>query len=134
MTMWSDIRIAVRLLLKDRTFTVAAVSALALGIAATNTVFALLNGVFINPLPFEQPDRVVAISTRTISAERESFDNMSYPDVVDLRAAARTLVDIAAVDQTVANVADVDRAAERFNGAYITANGFGLIGRRPALG
>src|SRR5688500_4664257 len=105
MTFWSDIRLAARLFAKDRTFTIAPVSALALGIAATNTVFALLNGVFINPLPFEEPDRVVAISTRTIRSERESFDNMSYPDVVDLRAASRTLVDIAAVDQTTANVA-----------------------------
>jgi putative ABC transport system permease protein len=132
--MLADLRIAVRLLLKDRTFSVAAVSALALGIAATNTVFALLNGVFINPLPFDEPGRVVAISTRTISSDRESFDNMSYPDLVDLRAAARLLTDIAAVDQTVANLADDTRAAERFNGAYITANGFRLIGRQPALG
>jgi putative ABC transport system permease protein len=134
MSLVTDIRLAARLLLKDRTFSVAAVSALALGIAATNTVFALLNGVFIRPLPFEEPDRVVAISTRALSGDRESVNDMSYPDIVDLRAAARTFVDIAAVDQTVANLTDADRAPERFTGAYITANGFSLIGRRPALG
>ena len=64
--MLNDVRIGVRMLLKDRGFTVAAVFTLALGIAATNTVFTLVNGVLIRDLPFDEPDRIVepALSVR----------------------------------------------------------------------
>ena len=43
-SLFSDLRLAARLLLKDKWFTLAAVAALALGIAANNTVFTLVNG------------------------------------------------------------------------------------------
>ena len=44
MDLWHNVRLAARLLVRDRGFTAAAVVALALGIAATNTGFALVNG------------------------------------------------------------------------------------------
>ena len=66
MALWHNVRLAARLLVRDRGFTAAAVVALALGIAATNTGFALVNGIFLRDLPFAgDADRVVAISTRT---------------------------------------------------------------------
>jgi macrolide transport system ATP-binding/permease protein len=51
-----DVRFAARLMVKDRRFTLAAVAALALGIAANNTVFTFINAALIRDLPFEKPN------------------------------------------------------------------------------
>src|SRR4051812_10332499 len=47
-----DVRFAARLLTRDRRFTLTAVVALALGIAATNTIFTFINTALFRPLPF----------------------------------------------------------------------------------
>jgi len=56
-----DIRFAIRGLLHDRAFTVAAVLTLALGIGATTTIFSAVYAVLIEPLPFAHADRLVGI-------------------------------------------------------------------------
>ena len=119
--LWQDFRFAARLLLKDRWFTLAAVFTLALGIGASNTVFTMVNGVFFRDMPFEAPDRVV------------EFGNVSYLDLPDLRA-ARTFEGVGAVDERTMSVSEEGIVAERYRGAYISSNGFALIGRRPILG
>ena len=63
MSVWNDVRLAVRMLLRDRSFTLTAASALALGIAANSLVFTLVNGVLLR-----EPVRTVtayAVSQRT---------------------------------------------------------------------
>ena len=132
MDLWHNVRLAARLLVRDRGFTAAAVVALALGIAATNTGFALVNGIFLRDLPFAgDPDRVVGISTRTTDGR---FDNMSFLDVQDLRASARAFDGIGASDQVPMTVADERGAPDRYLGAFVSANSFSLIGQRPILG
>jgi putative ABC transport system permease protein len=54
--MWNDLRYAARLLAKDRTFTVAAVLALVIGMSATTTMFTIVHGVYFRDLPFDNPD------------------------------------------------------------------------------
>ena len=56
-----DLRFAVRLLVKDRTFTAAAVLTLALGIGLNASIFSAVYGILLKPLPFTDPDRLVAI-------------------------------------------------------------------------
>jgi putative ABC transport system permease protein len=120
--MLNDIRIGARMLLKDRGFTAAAVLTLALGIAAANTVFTLVNGLLLRDMPFADPERLVEMT------------EVSYLDLQDWRAAARTFEGIAGVDQRAMNISDANHPAERILGSYISANAFTLLGRRPALG
>lgn len=133
MPIWNDVRLAARTLLRDRAFAVAALFALALGIAANATVFTIVNAVFFRDLPFADPDRIVAIETRRTGQGRET-DNVSYPDLADLRSTARLFDGIAGVIPTTMNVADEEHGAERYSGAYISADAFDLLGHRPALG
>ena len=58
MTLWQDLRFAVRLLMKDRWFTLAAVTALALGLCANAMVFTLVNAVLLRSLPISDPNRM----------------------------------------------------------------------------
>jgi predicted permease len=133
MSVWNDLRLAARLLTKDRGFTITAVIVLALGISATSTVFTLGNGVFLRDLPFADPDRIVAIGTRTTGAETR-FDNLSLAEIRDLQSSARLFDGIGAMDEVTISLADEGRAAERFVGSYITANSFALLGVQPILG
>jgi hypothetical protein len=65
MGLLQDFRFAVRLLVKDRWFTLVAAVALALGIAANNAVFTLVNAVLIRGVPFKDGNRIVALGTPT---------------------------------------------------------------------
>ena len=61
----ADIRYAWRVMTRTPSFALAVVSVLALGIGATTAIFGIVNGVLLRPLPFEEPDRLIRLSTRT---------------------------------------------------------------------
>ena len=60
----ADLRFAWRILARDRWFTAGAVLTLALGIGATTAIFSVVYGVLLKPLPFDEPDRLVAVDHR----------------------------------------------------------------------
>src|SRR4051812_44903430 len=105
MSWLQDLRFAVRLLVKDRWFTAVAVIALGLGIGVNATVFTFVNAVLLRGLPFNQPDRILAIATR--DARNPDRDRgTSYHDFEDWRAASRTLAGLAAFSGQTMNVSD----------------------------
>ena len=59
--MWQDLRYAVRRLMRRPSFTLVSVLTLALGVAAATSVFTLVNGVVLSPLPYPQSDRIVQV-------------------------------------------------------------------------
>src|SRR6266487_1030430 len=59
-----DVKYSFRLLLKDPGFTLTAVATLALGIGVNTAVFSVVNGLLLNPLPYPEPDRLVALYSR----------------------------------------------------------------------
>src|SRR3970040_144289 len=56
-----DLRLGLRLLIKNPGFTVISVLTLALGIGATSAIFSVLDAVVLSPLPFRDPDRLVLL-------------------------------------------------------------------------
>src|SRR5438132_1749844 len=89
-----DLRFALRRLVKDRWFTLAAIAALALGIGANSAVFTLVNAVLLRGLPFDRPDRIMWIDTR--DARGRGF-GVSFQDFEDWRRASRTFAGITLV-------------------------------------
>src|SRR5205809_2859292 len=126
-----DLRYAARRLVRDRRFTLAAVAALALGIGATSAVFTLVNAVLLRALPFNEPDRIMMISTR--DAQGRGF-GVSQPDFEDWNRATRTFSGISLVQTGPVSFSADDRVPDRYEGVYISWNGFSLIGARAAIG
>jgi predicted permease len=128
-----DVRFGLRLLAKERWFTAVAVLVLALGIAANNTVFVLLNGFVLRALPFADPDRLVTIGSSVGGSVRPNA-GVSYLDLQDWSAGQRAFDGLAGVSETPMNVSEDERAPELVTGAYMSANAFGLIGHAPSIG
>jgi predicted permease len=127
-----DVRFAVRLLVKDQRVTLVAVSALALGIASTNTIFTLVNAMVWRGLPVERPERVVAF--RTVD---DAPMTTSFREIEDWRAATTTFAGIAAYSTAgpiSMRLDDESRSPDVFFGAYVSAGAFRLLGETPILG
>lgn len=85
-----DLRYAMRQLWDSPGFAVAAVLTLALGIGANTAVFSVVNAVLLRPLPYAQPDRLVAVDSMNMRGV-PAPGNMSYPDFFDFRSRNHTL-------------------------------------------
>ncbi len=59
---WQDVRFGLRVLSKSSSFAAIAILTLALGIGANTALFSVVNGVLLNPLPFPNPDQMVAVA------------------------------------------------------------------------
>ena len=79
-TLVQDVRYAVRVLAKNPSFTVVAALVLALGICASVAIFAFVDSALLKPLPYPNPNRLVAVTEGTPTIPRA---NLSYPDYLD---------------------------------------------------
>ena len=86
--MLRDLRFALHLIARERWYSAVAIVALALGIGVNNTVFTFVNAVLIRGVPFDDPDRIMALGTRDRVRDREM--SVSYLDFTDWSAAAQS--------------------------------------------
>src|SRR2546422_10271578 len=92
--MFTDLRQALRTLLKSPGFSAIVVTVLAIGIGANTAIFSIVNGVLLKPLPFPNASRLVSISGIVRGEEENSA---SLPDIRDWRAQSKTLDAIAPI-------------------------------------
>ncbi len=96
-TLASDIRYAVRNLLNARGFAVVAMATLALGIGAPVAMFSVVNALLLRPLPFPDPDRLVALGQYDTRKQDQRRDGqMAFPDIADVRERNRSFASVAA--------------------------------------
>ena len=82
-SLYRDLKIATRHLLKSPGFAITAVLMLALGIGATTAIFSIVEGVLLRPLPFPEPDRLMVLSDvlQGVSVGGNNEDGVTVPDI-----------------------------------------------------
>ena len=105
-TLLKDIRYAVRMLLKQPSFTLVAIVTLALGIGANTAIFSVVNAVLLRSLPYHKADQLIVLSSTTSSGE---LDVMSFPEAQDFGARMRSLEEVIAFRSQSVNVTGGER-------------------------
>ena len=135
MTFHQDLRQAIRGLLRTPGFTAVALLTLALGIGASTAVFSVLQSLFLKPLPFAEPYRLVRLHTadpnRHFPASR--YLPLSAPCYRDIRERQRVFSGVAAYQLRSATLTGVGDA-ERVSAMRVTGSFFEVLGVRAALG
>ena len=127
-----DLRFAVRLLLKDRSFTAAAVLTLALGIGLNAAIFSAVYGILLKPLPFTDADRVVAIWKKN-PLRGWTRNPVSPAELVRWRAQGQGLADIAAF-RPMSCVVTGGSGPEEDPCETVSSNLFPMLGVAPIRG
>ena len=128
--LFQDLRYAVRQMGKARGFTVVAVLTLALGIGANTTIFSVVNGVLVNPLPFPNSDRLVSMFQDKPDFSRES---LSYPNFLDWQRENRSFEAMAAYRWADGSITG-SGPAESVYARHVSATFFPILGVKPILG
>jgi putative ABC transport system permease protein len=131
-TLLQDARYAVRMLRKSPGFTLVAVLTLALGIGANAAIFSVVNGVLLRPLPFPEPERLVAVWTAQ-PAKDLVRGSSSYPDFADYRDQTASFDGLAATRSRGYTLSS-PKGAERIDGARVSWTLFPVLRVTAALG
>ena len=132
MALFEDVRFGLRAMAKKPGFTATAVFALALGIGANATVFAIANGVLYKGMPFVD-DRIMFLSSRNASWGQQRR-GVSWPDFRDWCGQVKTMDRLALFQFNASNISDKSGLPTRYNVSVMSADSFALIGQKPILG
>jgi putative ABC transport system permease protein len=132
-TLWQDVCYAARTLRKSPAFLAVVVLSLALGIGANSTIFSVLNTVMYRPLPYRQPDRLMAI-WETESGRPDAEDPPAIADGADWRKQNHVFEDIALTSFGEDTPLAGDGRAEQARAQFVTPNYFHVMGVSPMLG
>ena len=127
-TLVQDLRFAIRLLTRDRWFSVAAIAVLALGIGANTVGFTVVNGAFLRGLPFDEADRLLVVSWQHRAGRRL---NASHAELQDWRH-SQAFEQLAAYADATMSISDGVMVPEPVQGTLVTTNIFRTV-RQPLL-
>ncbi len=125
-----DLRCALRTHARRPAVAAFSVVTLAVGIGVSTAVFAVVNAVVIQAMPFRQPDRLVWMWNARVERDRAPF---SLPDLKDYRDGNHVLAGLAPFTNWTANLTG-DGDAERLEGIRVSTEFFDLLGVEPAYG
>ena len=128
-----DLRSGVRALRKYPMLSIVAIVTFGLGLGLSTTVFSIVNGALFKGLPFEEPDRVVALFD-TKPSEHDSSRPIPVQDL-PLWQARQTVLDIfGAYDRTSINLSTDEGRPERVSAGQLTVAAFQALRVKPVLG
>jgi predicted permease len=126
-----DVRHGARALVRQKGFSLVAILTIALGIAATVTVFGFINSVFLRPLPVAQGARLVRVYFRAAGGDYSTLSHAAYRVIRD----RTTSLDMVAVHYSTAPLyVTMDGDSRELQGAVVSASYFPMLGVTPLLG
>ena len=131
-----DLRIGLRVLVKEKAFCALAVTVLALGIGGVTSMFSVVNGVMLRGFSFPNADRLM--SANFVDPTSATFfglnGQVSYMDYEELRPEQKSFELLAAyLNGSTVNVT-VNGQPRRYTGAYVTEDFLRVLGLQPILG
>src|SRR5437762_1246103 len=131
--MLEDVRFAFRQLVKNPSFTLIAIFALALGIGANTAIFSVVNAVLLRPLPYPDSDKLIVLRERSKLFERGAVGYMNW---LDWHVAQRSFTDLALVRRDANNfsVGPGRGAPEQVRGLRASAGLLSVVGLKPKIG
>lgn len=127
-----DLRLSARSLWKRPGFTAVIVATLAVGIAANTTIFSTINALLIKPLPFPDPERIVAVWDKLPSRGVER-NEVAVANYLDWRAQTKSFENLGVYRWWSTNLTGGE-TPERVQGFLVTANFLDIVGVKPMLG
>jgi putative ABC transport system permease protein len=131
-TVMLDIRYAVRTLSRNLAFSSVVVLTLALGIGANTSIFTILNGVLLKPLPYPEPDRLLMLWESSLTDH--NLGTVAPPNFYDWREQSHSFEKMAAIDPYPDFILNGSGQARRMAGAAVSHDFFSLLGIHMALG
>ena len=131
-TFFKDVHFTVRSLARRPAFTLLALTTLGLGIGANTAIFSVVNAVLLRPLPYPEPDRLVAVYEQELSRGWDRAP-LSAQDFLAWRDEAQSFSQMAAMSQSSFSLTG-EGDPERISGSSVTAGFFSVFGTAPALG
>src|SRR3954469_4666895 len=135
-TVGQDLRIGLRVLVKEKSFCALAVIVLALGICGVTTMFSVVNGVMLRGFSFPTADRLASANFIDVSSANVGGFNgrISLMDYDGLRPQQKSFEVMAAyLNGSTVNVTDNGKP-QRYTGAYVTDRFLTILGTPPMLG
>jgi putative ABC transport system permease protein len=132
-TLAKDLRLSLRLWIRQPGFALVAIVTLALGVGASTAIFSVVYGVLLKPLPFRDADRLVSLWT---SVPKSGVDRVSVgaANWRDWREQNTTFTDISIVGPAQNfNITGGDEP-ERVQAARLRSNMLAMLGVTPAIG
>ena len=129
---WLDVRLGLRLLVRNWGLTLVGGLAMTLAIAVAAVVFAAFDMVMRSPLPLDEGDRVVAIQVWDREAGRRR--DTTWQDLERWRASLQSLSDVGAFQTIRRNIIATDGSVELAAVAEVSASGFRVARVPPVLG
>ena len=132
-SLYADFKLAIRQLVKNPGFALAAILTLALGIGASTAIFSLVNSVLLRPLPFPGQDRLVWLNQQDHSLPGTVAEALSYPDYFDWRAQNHTLAGMASYTEGGVTL-ELKGESQRLDALVVSSNLFQVLEITPMLG
>src|SRR5215510_732176 len=127
--LWQDLRYGARMLIKNPGFTLITVATLSLGIGANTAIFSVINGVFLNPLAYYEPERLMMIWEKLTRGQLE----LSPEDYLEYERRNQVFAQMGAAEGGNFNLTG-GREPVHVDGQAATASLFPLLGVQPMLG
>ncbi len=131
--MWNDLRIGLRLLWKEKAFSLTAVLTLALCIGANAALFSVVHHVLLKPLPIPGSDRILIIGNSYPGAGQAGAGSVSVPDHYD-RLRDTTVFEEQALYNGRNQSVEQNGTPARIRVNQVTPSFFRLLGVAPAIG
>jgi predicted permease len=129
-TLLQDLRYGARSLAKNKAFTTVAVLTLALGIGATTAIFSVVYGVLLRPLPYRDPNRIVAVFEVN---SQGGWSHLADPNFDDFRDQNRSFQAIAKYNSYVVSVSGASQPT-RTEVAHVSPDFLKIFGIQPIIG